>query len=298
MGCSNSNGLHNLQSAKCLQKPGLAKKFIFVPYFKADGTVNSIDLTATFGETEIQALINQADKNLRWYPSAPVSNFVTERADQNVETIDNINYPTSEGTRTLSCDFLPVSTILAKKLNSNNLIDVGLFIIDDENGLTGVKTDCNTLKPIKLERNQYGKVVFPTFSSVFKVSYMATWGQNVQDGDVVTLTYDDHKTDLLSLNGLVDVKACNVSATSTTTVEVSYAIENGSAKGIDFTGLLLADFTMTNKTTSLAVVPSAVVEVADGKYEFTFASQTTGDLGEITTVKAGYEFAVASFEFA
>ncbi len=104
--CNCDTGLFNLQSGSCLVNPAITRKFIFVEYFKADGSINGIDLNSPFGETEIDALLNQSDKKLRWYLSDTASNFVTERADPNTETIDNVNYITSQGTRTMTADFL------------------------------------------------------------------------------------------------------------------------------------------------------------------------------------------------
>jgi hypothetical protein len=116
--CNCDTGLFNLQSGSCLINPAITRKFVFVEYFKADGSINGIDLSAPFGETQIDALLNQADKGLRWFLSDTASNFLTERADPNTETIDNVNYITSQGTRTMTADFLASSAELAKKIDS------------------------------------------------------------------------------------------------------------------------------------------------------------------------------------
>lgn len=290
MKCAKNTGLYNLQPAGCIVHPDIAAKLIFVEYFKEDGTVNGIDLNNPLTETAIDALLNQANKSLRWYPTDTISNFVTERADPNTETIDNVNYIISEGVRTMSGDFLGSSAVLAKKINGNNRSDIGVFIVDKANGLTGVVTRDCFLDPIKLERNAFGKVVFPTESNVFKVMYSSTWSRLVTDGDVRTLCYDDHLTDLLNKKGLVDVKNRAVTAPTATTAKASLYIENGHAKGIDFTGLVAGDFTMVNSTTNTLMAISAVVESPDGTYEFTFTAQTAGEVGVISVVKAGFEF--------
>jgi len=295
--CVNKVGLYNLQPAGCLTTPSITKKFIFVPYFKEDGTVNSIDLSLPFGETEIDALINQSDKNLRWYPTATVSNFVTERADPITETIDNVDYIISEGVRTMSGDFISASAGLAKKINSNNAVEVGVYLVDSANGLTGIKSGCNDLQPIRLEKNQFGKVVFPTESNIFKVMWSATWSRLITDGCLVTLCFDDHKTDVLSKNGLVDVKFCNESVVDATTFRISYNIPNGSAKGIAFTGLLASDFLLVNSTTNTLMAISAVAEFSDGTYEVTYTAQNAGELGTLSVTKTGFEFEDATIEF-
>jgi len=160
--CNCDTGLFNLQSGSCLVNPAITRKFIFVEYFKADGSINGIDLNSPFGETEIDALLNQSDKKLRWYLSDTASNFVTERADPNTETIDNVNYITSQGTRTMTADFLASSAELARKIDSNNCVEMGVYLVDEDNGISGILNRDGFLDPIRLERNAFGKVVFPT----------------------------------------------------------------------------------------------------------------------------------------
>lgn len=298
MKCSKSTGIYNLQPADCIVVPGVIQKFILVSYFKEDGTVNGIDLNSPFNETVIDALLAQANKSLRWYPTDEVKNFVSERADPNTEAIDGVNYITSDGVRTMSCDFLNSPAELVKKINSNNNQDIGVFLVDKANGLTGVVTRDGFLDPVKLERNSFGKMVMATEASIFKVMYSSTWSRLISDGDIRTLLFDDHLTNLLAKRGLVDVKNRNITVPSATTAKASIYIPNGHATGIEFAGLVLGDFVLTNKTTLAAVAISAVVENPDGTYEFTFLAQTTADLGEITITKAGFEFEPINFTFA
>lgn len=293
--CNCNTGLFNLQPAGCIVKPSVTRKFVFVEYFKEDGTVNGIDLSSAFGETQIDALINQTDKSLRWYLTDSVSNFTTERADPNTEAIDNVNYITSQGARTMGADFLGSSAELANKINSNNCVELGVYLIDEDNGLSGIVNRDLYLDPIRLERNAFGKIVFPTEASIFKVSYSSTWQKSVQDGDVRTLEYSEHGTDLLNKRGLVDVAERDTASVSTTTASIHFAVTNGSAKGISYTGLVVGDFTIMNTTTGLPVAATLAVENPDGTYLLTFAAQTASDLGTITATKTGFEFAAGSF---
>jgi hypothetical protein len=295
--CNCDTGLFNLQSGSCLINPAITRKFIFVEYFKADGSINGIDLASPFGETEIDALLNQADKGLRWYLSDTASNFVTERADPNTETIDNVNYITSQGIRTMTADFLASSAELAKKIDSNNCVEMGVYLVDEDNGISGILNRDNYLDPIRLERNAFGKVIFPTESTIFKVMFSSTWQKSVQDGDLRVLTFADHQTDMLNKRGLIDVKESNAAALTSTTATVRFTTVDGSAYGSAFTGLLVGDFTMFNSTTQLPVVVTLAVENPDGTYELTFAAQTATDLGTITATSAGFEFEVANITY-
>ena len=295
--CNCDTGLFNLQSGDCIIKPGITRKYVFVNYFKADGSINGVDLSAAFGEAEIDALLNQADKNLRWYLTDGISNFVTDRADPNTETIDNVDFITSQGIRTMSSDFLASSTELSKKINGNNCVEMGVYLIDEDNNINGIVNRDGFLDPIRLERNSFGKVVFPTESTIFKVSFSSTWQKSVQDGDLRSLTFAEHGTDVLSKRGLIDVNASDEAALTSTTANVRFTTVDGSAKGSAFTGLLVGDFAMFNSTTALAVVVTLAVENPDGTYELTFAAQTAADLGTITATSTGFEFETASITY-
>ena len=295
--CNCDTGLFNLQSGSCLINPAITRKFVFVEYFKADGTINGIDLSAPFGEAEIDALLNQTDKGLRWFLSDTASNFVTERADPNTETIDNVNFITSQGIRTMTADFLASSAELAKKIDSNNCVEMGVYLIDEDNGISGILSRDGFLDPIRLERNAFGKVVFPTESTIFKVMFSSTWQKSVQDGNLRVLSYSDHQTDMLNKRGLIDVNASDVSVLSATTATIRFTTNDGSAYGSAFTGLLPADFEMTNITTPSTFVPSLAVENPDGTYLLTFAPQTALELGTITATSAGFEFEVANITY-
>ena len=295
--CNCDTGLFNLQSGSCLINPAITRKFVFVEYFKADGTINGIDLSAPFGEAEIDALLNQTDKKLRWFLSDTASNFVTERADPNTETIDNVNFITSQGIRTMTADFLASSAELAKKIDSNNCVEMGVYLIDEDNGISGILSRDGFLDPIRLERNAFGKVVFPTESTIFKVMFSSTWQKSVQDGNLRVLSYSDHQTDMLNKRGLIDVNASDVSVLSATTATIRFTTNDGSAYGSAFTGLLPADFEMTNITTPSTFVPSLAVENPDGTYLLTFAPQTALELGTITATSAGFEFEVVNITY-
>jgi hypothetical protein len=295
--CNCDTGLFNLQSGACIIHPAITRKYVFVEYFKADGSINGVDLSAAFGEAQIDALLNQTNKALRWYLSDSISNFVTERADPNTETIDNVNFITSQGIRTMSSDFLASSAELAKKINGNNCVDMGVYLIDEDNNINGIVNRDNFLDPIRLERNSFGKVVFPTESTIFKVMFSSTWQKSVQDGDLRSLAYADHQTDILNKRGLIDVNESNAAALTSTTATVRFTTADGSALGSAFTGLLVGDFAMFNSTTQLAVVVTLAVENPDGTYELTYAAQTALDLGTITATQAGFEFETANITF-
>lgn len=291
-GCNCDSGLFNLQPATCVKTPGIQRKVVFVEYKKADGTVNGIDLSSPFGETEIDALIAQSDKTLRWYLSPRFRNFTSERADPNTETVDNENLFLSQGTRTVGGNFYSTSPAISKRLDGNRCIDLGYFIIDSANGISGVFTRDLFLDPIRINKESFwSKVNFATEANAFNVQFNFEWDRLVCDGDIRTLGFEDHGTDLINKSGLITVDARDGVANLATEIAISFYTTDGSAKGSPFTGLVLGDFTVTNTTTDSAIVASAAVESPDGTYTLTIPAQTTGDKITVTAASAGFDFA-------
>ena len=295
--CNCETGLYNLQSGACIVTPNITRKYVFVEYFKADGTINGIDLSAAFGETQIDALLANTDKALRWYLSDRISTFVTDRADPNTQDIDGVSFPISQGTRTMTSEFYASGVELAAKLEGNNCVEMGVYLIDEDNNINGISKRDNFLDPIRLERNAFAKIVFPTETVLFNVFFSSTWGKSVKDGNVRSLKFTDHGTDLLDKRGLVDVNQSAAASASATTAVITYKTVDGSASGDAFKGLVVGDFAMYNTTTSSAVVVSASVENPNGTYSLTFSAQTAADLGTINATKAGFEFASATITY-
>lgn len=295
--CNCDAGLANLQEPSCIVKPSVIRKFVFVNYFKDDGTVNGIDLNSPFEESDIDKKLTNDEKSERWFLSQEVSNFATERADPNNEVIDNVAYNTSQGTRNMTADFLESSPVLVKKIEANNCVALGVYLIDEDNGISGIVNRDGFMDPIRLEKNAFAKLVMATEASIFKVMLSTTWQKSVKDGDLRVLPFSDHQTNILNKRGLVDVKVAGVSVSDATTAVVSYATLDGSAKGSPFVGLQQSDFELRNETTQSTVAISGSLENPDGTYTLTFAAQTSSDLGIIKATKEAFEFEVANIVF-
>lgn len=289
--CNCDSGLYNLKPSDCVVTPGILRKMIFVKYLKAEGTINGIDLSQPFGEADIDALINESDKNLRWFLTSKVSEITTDRADPNFQTVDNQNKFISQGTRTVTGKFFGTSAEFSKKLDGNRCVDLGYFMVDSSSGLSGIHNRDLFLDPIQIDKETFwSKINFPTEGNIFDVMFSFEWDRLVCDGDIRTLGFSDHGTNLLAKNGLCDVLARNGAANSDTEIQIDLYSVDGSAKGEAFTGLLLADFTVTNTTTTDAITATAVGEEPDGTYTLTIPAQTAGDKITVTAAKTGFDF--------
>jgi hypothetical protein len=295
MSCTTT--LFDLGSDQCIT-PDIIRKMVFVQYLGADGKPQGIDLSAAFGETEIDALLNQTDATKRWLLTEELSNFVSERADPNVETIDGNDYFLSQGSRPMTADLLTVNADISTKINANRSTALGVFLIDANGGIVGAGNREGFLDPIQLvQGSMWAKVVMATEANIFKVSMSFNWSKLAKDGDMRVLTEETTDTDMLAKRPLINVDENASDSVLATTATVSYATVDGSASGSPFVGLVVGDFAMFNSTTQLAVVPTLAVEGPNGTYLLTFAAQTTDDAGTIDVTKAGYTFETANITF-
>jgi hypothetical protein len=290
-------GLSDLGSDQCVT-PDIVRKVIFVKYFDAAGLPQGIDLSSPFGETEIDALLNQTDVEQRWLLTEELSNVVSERADPNVETIDNVDYFISQGARPMTADLLTVNADISTKINANRSTQLGAYLVDQNGGIVGDGSREGFLDPIRLSQgSMWAKVVMATEANIFKVSMSFNWSKFAKDGDLRVLTEGTTGTDMLAKRPLIYVNENASDSVLATTATVSYASVDGTASGLAFTGLVVGDFAMFNSTTQLAVVPTLAAEGPEGTYLLTFPAQGSNELGTIDVTKSGYTFETANITF-
>ena len=302
--CSCSTGKGNTGRPNCFPIFDVTKKVIFLDYFKDDGTVNGIDLTALTGgiftQTDLDALTQNLDPNLRWYASPLIKQVVNERGDNITEDFDDgSTIFIQKGARTFTGIVTKGDPKFSGAIESMRCSTLGVFYIDKTGNLIGKQTRDGFLDPILLENETIdGNYVMPTDTTGSKVGISFGVSTSEDDTDMIMLTADTITADLLGARGLVD--AINTSTTTQSTTELFFHLDTpygGATSRIAASGLVLADFTFTNLTTALAVVPSGVVEnpADSGNYEATYAAQTASDVMEVKSAVLDKGFEITPF---
>jgi len=299
--CDCNASLSNTGTA-CTPILEIANKLIAVPLKDADGNRNKITLSATLNQAYWEALINNADTTVRWYPLPAMKNAVDERAESIKETFeDNSTEFIQQGVRTFSA-VITGSTggtqILLGNLETFRCQDFGFYVVDVNGNLIGSlgtgQDDCDPLYlyPIAVDSGSFDpRFMKKTNAATQKLMISFNWKQTEQDKNLRMITATEAGYDLNQLSGLKTVCAVisNISQTEFT-ADLRVQGYGTPINPVRVEGLVSGDFALYNVTDAASVTISTVTE-ADGVYTFTFTSQTIGDVLRLTPTQTGYDFA-------
>lgn len=284
-------GLTNTGAPSCIPKFGVTKKIIMVPLTANDGTLNSIDLTATIDAAYINAKINHADSSKRWYPiSGDIKNVAKTKSESTKQTYDDGSvFPIQAGVYSFTGIFPNGNQVFAGILNSSRCTQFGIYEIDANGSLRGyTKNEVDILYPTPVNNNTWEPIWNDVSDTVLENTVLNfQFDSNLQPEYLQILSSSDITgISLLNVAGLVDVLSTNVSCSTTVLVVKLRTKYNTPAKG-----LLAADFAVYNVTDSAALTVSSSVESPSGTYTITVsAAQTVSDKLRLTPTKTGFDY--------
>ena len=274
-----------------------------VPCFITSGQENKISksdlVNGVLPESFIDAkLIETPDK--RWYPIGDF-NAVVEATGDDTEFTDDFGalFPISKGSITYEGYIEGASNKLESKLNGFNCDEFSVYEVDTNGTILGDDAG-DDLLPLAVVRGTIKATYFKksiSGSTPNRLLVNFTLKNSIRFGDFLGIPQDCNEYDMTSISGLQDATTA-VNVIDATTLEVTFTTDGGSfCKPRLITGLTIADIVVLNTTTALGVVPSALAEV-DGVYTLTIPAQTTGDGGNVTATKTGFDFSTATFTYA
>lgn len=295
--CNCTSGLSNLGKPTCSAVGAVAKKLIYVPIRKSDGTKNFIDENDVIDEAYITAKVNATDPSERWYFSPFIENVEDTKGDSTFESLNSgSNIFVSEGARTFTGMYIKEGATFLGKLKSGKCVDFGVFTVDIEGSLTGSKSiDGTKLYPIAVDKETFNPVLMKaTDTTVEKVSVSFEFSRAERDEDLSSISASDMSVNLLEYEGLLDayLASSNILATS---VDITVSTSYGSfGNPIKIEGLVLADFALYNVTLDSAITPTLAVET-DGTYTITFPAALASDVIRVTLSKDGFDSTPITF---
>jgi hypothetical protein len=299
MSCNCNISLSNTGVSSCKSIMSVAKKLILVPIYSDAGDRNAIDLVNDIIDSVyFSNKVNEADSSKRWYPLPLIDNVEDTKADPIVEGLNSgQNIIVQDGTRTFTGVLVKQSTEFLKKLQIFKCSNIGVYVIDKEGQLIGTISDDGTkLYPTLIDANTLDiRLMKSTDSTVQKLMVSFEFDQTENDAELSLLSRDEVGTNLLLLDGLIDVNLTTSNITQTG-VTVTAILDYGTAKNkLKQKGLTSTDFTIYNVTDSAPVVVASSTETSDGIYDITFVSQSVNDNLTVTASKTGLSFNTASF---
>lgn len=279
-----------------------AFKIIYMEQYASDGTRNGVTLADTLNEAYFSGKVNETDPTKRWFPTSKLDNVTDLREDNIIETFeDQSEAMVDQAPRKFQAWFVQRATQLLAKLNLARCKKIAAFIVDTNGSLIGnISADGTTLYPIAIDKNTWrARLVKATATTVQKLQLNFSFAQSESDEDLrIIVKSEMDNYNLKNLDGLLD-GILTISDITATVFRVTAKTIYGSAINQGpIPGLLLADITVFNSTTSAAVIPSAVVETVPGVsgiYDVTIAAQTAADAMTTTFTKDGFEFETASW---
>lgn len=296
--CTCTSGITNTGTS-CSPLMAVQKKLIFVPYFKADGTINSIPFSATLNDAYFSALVNNVDPSQRWYPLPEMKNINDDRAEPIMETFeDQSMVQVQQGVRKFDGLLIQQAPYLKGACDSFRCIDIGVYVVDKNGNLIGSlgngQTDCDPtyLYPIRVDQNSiYNLFVKTTDKLSSKIKMGFQFHVDEDDANLCLITATEANSNLALLNGLKNICSDNFNLAHTyfqTTLKVE-----GYGTPINpvlVKGMTLAQFALNNLSSGLPVTVTAVTESPAGTYKIEFAHQVTGNILSLVPTLNGNDF--------
>lgn len=293
IGCECKAGLSNTGRPNCVPLFGITSSMILVPLKANDGTLNSIDLTASLPVWS--DLVNEADASKRWFPLPAFENVELPKADSLFEEANSGRQVfLRQGKRSFAGELWAedsTPTFLGK-LKKSRCVDFGMFIVDVNGNLVGSQVG-NKLFPIPVDNASFDpKFMFATDSTAQKIMLNFDFDRLFEESTLYMITVEEAGQDFTQLEGLIDVVLSNL-AVSTTVATFDAKAEYGTALNkIIYTGAILtSDWNIKNNTQVVNFAPDSVTENPDGTYSLDYSvggTVTAGDELEIVVAKTGY----------
>jgi len=263
-----------------------------VPLIADDGTPNTVDVNATLNQAFFDALTQHADASKRWYPIKGLENVSQERADAITQSYESGKIiKIQDGQKTFKAIIPQQDYTYLGKVEKFGCMDFGVYIVDIEGNLKGeISADKLSLNPMKIARGTWNvRYSEATDTKVNEVLLDFQFAKTVRDSSLRMIVPSEMANiDLTDMEGLMDVNGAFTNPLATS-VTAKLTLDYGTAvTPIPVEGLLLADFTVRNVSTSTAYAVSAATETT-GTYALTFATAPAGTYRIEVPAAKGYE---------
>jgi hypothetical protein len=289
----------------CVTPMAVEKRAWVVNRFKADGTLNYIDLTATLDDNYFLDLINEADPLARFYPLPEIKNITDVRDKPLMFTWkDGTERFVRDGVRKYEGMFPPESASpqLIGILEGQRCTDPCKFSIDANGTIWGrISADGTKLYPIRMDAQSIAALwVKTTDTEPEMVGYSFNYHPSEKDCQVRGLEAGELVGGInpLDYDGLLDVFVQVVSCTTTALKVKLYTIFGQILSALTVKAMIVGEFDLfnvtDNSTISLVGTGSDFEEDPAGTYEFTYTTAdqpVSTDVLKLTPTKNGYDFA-------
>lgn len=202
-GCKCGLGLSNTGLPNCVTLQSVTTRLIFVNLKNSSGDLTRVDLNSLPNFNSLFTAVNPKD---RWYPLESFDNVEMPKADSSFEeTASGRKFFIKSGKRSFNGDMYLQSPEALNIINSFSCSQVGVFAVDDNNNLIGIK-DGNFLYPIPINNKSLdAKIVFATDANVQKMNLTFDFLSSVEESKMWLIPYSDTSFDFNLVSGIKDI---------------------------------------------------------------------------------------------
>lgn len=202
-GCKCGLGLSNTGLPNCVTLQSVTTRLIFVNLKNSSGDLTRVDLNSLPNFNSLFTAVNPKD---RWYPLESFDNVEMPKADSSFEeTASGRKFFIKSGKRSFNGDMYLQSPEALNIINSFSCSQVGVFAVDDNNNLIGIK-DGNFLYPIPINNKSLdAKIVFATDANVQKMNLTFDFLSSVEESKMWLIPYSESSFDFNLVSGIKDI---------------------------------------------------------------------------------------------
>ena len=281
--CKCGDGQENLGVLGCPRLLESVKKHIRVPTFDSQGNRNSILLTdlvnGQLTEAYILGKLNETDATKRWYLTPKnYENVEPSRTDSTFEDFSSgAKVKVDTGVKEFAGIIPQTDGQVAGKMNKGACSSFGHYEIDTAGSIKGeMSLDGAELFPITVAQGSFEAVEIEPVegSSVQRISITFQYAKTVIESQLRIINAENIDVALLKVNGALLGELEETGIATATTFSALFSIDCFGYFGevIPIEGLVTpADWLIVDSGLNV-IVPSGVVEVIAGQYDFTIAS--------------------------
>ena len=290
--CTCNNTLQNLGSPDCPPVMQIARKFIFVPKYKADGSENRLSLDPALGnisKSNLLTLINATNPQDRYYPTAQVDNTEDTRAEPITQEFNSGKIITvREGART-NTSIVPLgSTQELGHYKSFGCSEFGAYVMDAGGNFIYYDKGDGFAYPIQIDAETfYCQLMKATDAEVQMLSLSWQWKLSQKDQNLRFVSADSLDFNSDDLNGLFDVSGVYSNATT-----AGFTL---TLKTTDFdtpvSDLVTGDVSMLVNGSASTLASWTESSTTEGEYAAVWTNPlTAGDEYNAIISKSGFDF--------
>lgn len=289
----------------CVPVIGRAKFPIFVQYRNASGDINVIPAGTVLNETYVTGKLTETDVTERWFIFPEMFNVAFPPPEDEVESIDNIDFKTGDEIKTAyTYEHVgkQANPALKAAYDSFDCTEMGVFYVTNKGQIEGMNDGNNNLAPIKQQAGtlsaQYSA---PSVGVVQKIMVKGFVNDTEYDGNLDFIDSSAIAYPAKEWFGLqpLQVVPVVVSNSGQDTIVVQF---NSLYGGVDLkspiTGIATTDLSdgiggtsaVYNKTTAASVAATIAEDAGTpGLYTITLGvAQTAADVIRVDLSKTGY----------